>query len=248
MNTKNKILITVFLILMHVCYAQVRDTIAVAYVAVESYEIDFSTIKRLEKLKISDYQGSYHFGESEGESQLEIIFSNGKLYARKEYYDWEQDNWKFKSLREPIKYTNGKIIIGKCSYELYECTKTTYLTLNAGEKVLVSHSFENLNDKTKQNIQLNISKEVKVPKGKYLETSFVKLADSDISEYTKYDLKIMRNEIFARNGYSFKKGGDMDIYFSNQEWYNSIQKADNPKLDAIEKHNVSLISKFEKKS
>lgn len=141
----------------------------------------------------------------------------------------------------------GNKKIGKTSYELYECTKTTYLKLNKGGKILASRFSENLNNKTYHYIQLNINTKIKVPQGKYPETSFVKLSDSDMTAYTKYDLKIMRNEIFPRNGYIFKKGSEMDTYFKKQEWFNSIHKTNNPNLNAFEKHNVSLISKFEQK-
>lgn len=68
MNTKRKIIIMLFLVLMNICYSQVSDTTVIAYVAVQSYEIEDSTISKIINPKISDYQGSYHFGESEGES------------------------------------------------------------------------------------------------------------------------------------------------------------------------------------
>ncbi|WP_261777556.1 YARHG domain-containing protein, partial [Salmonella enterica] len=33
------------------------------------------------------------------------------------------------------------------------------------------------------------------------------------------DLKIMLNEIYARHGYIFRPGGEMERYFRQQSWY-----------------------------
>ena len=94
-------------------------------------------------------------------------------------------------------------------------------------------------------VQFNEGKKIKTI-GKYPESSFVKLTNRDLITYTKYELKIMRNEIFARNGYVFKKDGEMDNYFSRKGWYRAIRKTRNPNLSDIEKHNVNLILKLEK--
>lgn len=240
------LLVLLFGVLFDSIYAQVNDPITITYVGVTDYEIKNSSIEKIKNPKVIDYQGSYHFGESEGESQLEIICSNGKLFARTQYNDWEENTWISKIDRDPIKYSNGKIEIGKTSYCLYKC-KTTYLTLNEGQKGLVSHFFENLNGENYHYIQFNEDNKTKLPKGQYPETSFVKLTGNDLLNYSKYDLKIMRNEIFARNGYAFKQGGEMNAFFSKKGWYNSIEKTDKPILNDIEKHNVSLILKLEQK-
>lgn len=75
------------MLLNKLSFSQTKNTITLSYVAVQNYEIDYLTIRKRQNPKISDYQGSYHFGESEGESQLEIIYSNGKLFARMEHSD-----------------------------------------------------------------------------------------------------------------------------------------------------------------
>lgn len=38
----------------------------------------------------------------------------------------------------------------------------------------------------------------------------------------------------------------MDKYFSEKEWYKSIQKKSSVNLNSIEKYNINLIRKFEK--
>ena len=83
--------------------------------------------------------------------------------------------------------------------------------------------------------------------GKYPQASYQLLTQSDIELKSKEDLKIMRNEIFARYGYIFKKGGDMDTYFKSQEWYTPQTKNVNEYLTDIEKHNIKFIKTYEKR-
>ncbi len=246
MKLKTEILLIIFSLLHILCISQVKDTINTAYVSVQNDEIDYSSIKKVQNPKISDYQGSYHFGESEGESQLEIIYSNGKLFARSKYNEREQDDWILKHDRTPIKYVNGKIKIGKSTYELYICTQTTYSTLVKGRKGLGSHFFESTQGKIHHYIQFNPNNNIEKSRGRHPETSFVKLTLKDLSSFSKYDLKIMRNEIFARNGHIFKEGGEMRKYFSKKEWYRSIRKTSHLNLSPIEKYNIDLILKLEK--
>jgi YARHG domain len=71
------------------------------------------------------------------------------------------------------------------------------------------------------------------------------LKASDVENLTKSDLETMRNEIFARHGYCFKKKESRD-YFENEEWYvpNTVDVKD--KLTDIEKKNIALIKRYEK--
>lgn len=181
------------MLLNKLSFSQTKNTITLSYVAVQNYEIDYLTIRKRQNPKISDYQGSYHFGESEGESQLEIIYSNGKLFARMEHSDWEQNGWILKCYRVPIIFENSKIKTGGNIYELYECSQTTYLTLDKGEKGLVSHYYDNVESEDYHYIQFNPDSNIEKPKGKYPESRFVKLISKDLTNFTKYDFKIMRN-------------------------------------------------------
>lgn len=241
----NKLAIILLFTTHLLSFAQTKDTTTVSYVAVQSYEIDFSTIEKVEKPKISDYQGNYHFGESEGESQLEIIYSNGKLFARSVYYEWEKENWVLKQVREQLLFENGKVKINEILFELYKCLKATNSILDKGDKGLVSHYYEKTDSKIHHFIQINSDGPIEVPKGKYPESSFVKLTSNDLSNLSKNDLKIMRNEIYARKGYQFKPGGKMDNYFSSKDWYKTLKKMTEINLSKIEKYNVDFIKILE---
>ena len=71
------------------------------------------------------------------------------------------------------------------------------------------------------------------------------LTEDDVSNMSKGDLQTMRNEIFARHGYCFKKK-DLREMFEDKDWYipNTVDvKKD---LTEIEKKNITLIKRYEK--
>jgi len=70
------------------------------------------------------------------------------------------------------------------------------------------------------------------------------LSSSDLSGLSKYDLKIMRNEIFARHGYIFTTS-DMKQYFSNQSWYSPRYGNVTSMLTNIEQKNIAFIKRYE---
>lgn len=85
--------------------------------------------------------------------------------------------------------------------------------------------------------------------GRYPEASLTILDSTYVESLSKYELKIMRNEIYARYNYKFKDGGELKKYFEQQEWYtrsgarySSIQHM----LTWIELRNIELIKNIEK--
>ena len=81
--------------------------------------------------------------------------------------------------------------------------------------------------------------------GKFVSSSIRDLTEGEILKMTKSDLKIMRNEVFARYGFVFQQGGEMDTYFRKQEWYRPQHKNVDNYLTAVERRNVTLIQKVE---
>lgn len=73
------------------------------------------------------------------------------------------------------------------------------------------------------------------------------LTDEDLNKLSKQELQIIRNEIFARHGYIFRKGGKMDTFFRKQKWYQPKYKNVDHLLSEIEKRNIKNIRKFEKR-
>lgn len=79
--------------------------------------------------------------------------------------------------------------------------------------------------------------------GYILKNSSKKLIPmSTLKKLSKRKLAIARNEIFARNGYTFK-GGEWQKYFSKKSWYKPKYSA-----DYFNDHYEELLNKYEKKN
>src|SRR5690349_19454793 len=80
--------------------------------------------------------------------------------------------------------------------------------------------------------------------GLYPFTSQRVVADADIEGKTLAELKIMRNEVFARHGHTFK-GEDLKTHFAAQPWYKATTTDASPLLTTLEKQNVDFIKRWE---
>lgn len=78
----------------------------------------------------------------------------------------------------------------------------------------------------------------------YPETRKHVLYSRELEKYSKAELRIMRNEIFARYGYSFKSK-DLREYFNERGFYGGIKDV-SAFLSDIEKANVENIRMVEK--
>ena len=78
----------------------------------------------------------------------------------------------------------------------------------------------------------------------YPEASERLLTSDDVSNMAGWDLKIMRNEIYARHGYIFKTE-EMRSYFSYEKWYVPKYEKVDDKLTDVEKKNIELIKRYE---
>lgn len=81
--------------------------------------------------------------------------------------------------------------------------------------------------------------------GYYLiaHSDYAPLTYDDISWMSKSDLRLARNEIYARHGYIFDSN-DLQNYFSSQSWYYPDPSYDGS-LTSVEKANVEFIKSYE---
>jgi hypothetical protein len=84
----------------------------------------------------------------------------------------------------------------------------------------------------------------KAKHGVYPEGSTRLLRQSDMEGLTSWDLKVMRNEIFARYGYIFRTQEMID-HFSQQSWYAPRYDDVTRLLSSIEKKNIEFIKRYE---
>ena len=74
------------------------------------------------------------------------------------------------------------------------------------------------------------------------------LTNTDLTGLSEWQIRIARNEIYARHGRIFKSD-DLADYFASQSWYTpsvSADQFDNSYLNAIEIENLKLITAYEK--
>jgi hypothetical protein len=81
--------------------------------------------------------------------------------------------------------------------------------------------------------------------GEFPEASQRELVGEYVAEFSRSDLEYMRNEIFARHGYCFRKKHLREI-FEGEEWYIPDNVDIRDKLTPIEKKNLALIKRYEK--
>lgn len=74
-------------------------------------------------------------------------------------------------------------------------------------------------------------------------SDYAYLTKPDLAGLSKGDLRIARNEIYARHGRTFQSK-DLQNYFNSQDWYYP-DPSYKEKLSAVEKHNVDLIKSLE---
>jgi hypothetical protein len=87
--------------------------------------------------------------------------------------------------------------------------------------------------------------EYKADVGDYPEASMTLLVPDDLEPYPKRVLEFMRNEIFARHGYCFKKK-ELRQKFEMEDWYVPNTVDIKGFLTEIEKKNIQLIKRYEK--
>ncbi len=81
--------------------------------------------------------------------------------------------------------------------------------------------------------------------GLFPEASQKLLTAEDLENLIKSDLRMMRNAIYARHGYSFKMK-DVRSEYDREDWYIPVSTDVRNELTAIEKKNEVLIKRYEK--
>jgi hypothetical protein len=83
--------------------------------------------------------------------------------------------------------------------------------------------------------------------GDYPQSSTKRLKESDVENLRPADLRIMRNEIYARHGYTFQLA-DMRKHFDAKDWYMAVSQDVTDNLTETERKNAELIKRYEKYS
>lgn len=81
--------------------------------------------------------------------------------------------------------------------------------------------------------------------GQYPEASQRLINEDEVLHMIKSELRMMRNEMYARHGYCFKMK-DMRAFFDTQDWYMPVSTDVRNQLTEIEKKNEKMIQRYEK--
>lgn len=112
-------------------------------------------------------------------------------------------------------------------YTDYRKMKTITTKLDDGKTELATGVFTSTDDLFKYN------------------TSSTLLTNEQAANLKKADIFLLRNSIFARHGYAFKKD-QLSFYFMIEPWYVPISTDVNNELTAIEKKNIEILTRYEK--
>jgi hypothetical protein len=194
----------------------------------------------------TNYQFAYHFGDSELESNLVILVGPSKCYAQISGGDWSADGkeWikKVETLSnvriEGNKFfsdkTNGEFVLYKNGTETTQCLK-------------VYKPWSGVTEKGQYEVGFVAGKIELFFDGKYPQASMRVLTPEELDKLSKAELQLMRNEIYARYGFVFKKGGAMYLHFSKQDWYKAQNADVNKFLTELERENIAKIQQQENK-
>jgi YARHG domain len=193
-----------------------------------------------------DYQSVYHFGDSELESDFLLIRGNDQWDGQIRSGIWAEDG---KSRISVFKNLTNVSIKGNKFYS--DETNGEFVIYHDGQNDIkglkVYTSWSGLTKNGEYEIGRKSYPVADYFSGKFPHVSMSILSGDKLRTISKADLKLMRNEIFARYGYRFKTGDAMDTYFRAQEWYTAQNNNVDSCLTDIEKTNIKTIKSLESK-
>lgn len=138
-------------------------------------------------------------------------FSNQQDYKFEYEYDFPIEVLTFNNESFYYESSAGGLII-------YKAQKDEYGDWEKSDKLMTLTKTECINHTNNQDL-----------KGKYPFVSTEIMINNILGNFDNKELRIMRNEIFARYGYKFKTA-EMKAYFESQEWYSGLYDDVNDKL------------------
>jgi hypothetical protein len=214
--------------------------------AIASETINESKVNSWTLKSLSEYQGVYRFGDSEDESHLFLIFGLDKISGQIRSGSWSADGkswiWVYEILKD-VKIKGNKFFSEKSNGEFvfYD---------NGTEKIKglkIYKPWSETPEIGQYEIGLRKSSLDSFLSGQFTQGSIRILSKEDLSKATNADLKLMRNEIFARYGLKFTAGGEMDRHFRMQNRYQAQYDNVDQFLTDIERENIRLIKELEHK-
>ncbi len=172
-----------------------------------------------------------HYGKYKDKVDYTTITNNGKIISKSTF---KYDNKKY-----PVEYTHEDFL------NKIKIITTIKRNFDQHDNVILkTESQKDYNRIDQYLIEYFTEKdlnEIDTPiEGKYPEASQRFLTKNDLIGLNANEIKILRNEIYARHGYIFKNK-ELKNYFGQQSWYIAIYDDVSCYLSGIEKNNIAFI-------
>jgi len=189
------------------------------------------------------YEGVYHFGESEAESDFALVVSEGIVTAQIRSGEWETKPERWRKVYQTL--TNVRIVGNKFYSKESEGDFVTFIS--EGKKTYGLRLGKPWSTSAKELLVVGARSGPLADyyDGTYQQASYKVLKPAELARYNKEQLTFMRNEVFARYGYAFSKNEKLRLYFTKKEWYQAEKVSLNLVLTPIEKKNLLLIQAAE---
>jgi len=192
-----------------------------------------------------EFQGVYHFGDSERESDLVLFFAGDKFYGQLRSGSFSEDGktwiWKYENIND-IKVNGNAFVSDKIQGEF-----VLYVNASKSKGLKVINPWSAGLEPGAYEVGLRHNSPEAYFSGKFAKASMWLLSEDEMRALNIKDLRIMRNEIYARYGLIFKRGGEMDKYFRTQKWYRGVHQNVDTFLTELERTNIKLILEVEGK-
>ena len=187
--------------------------------------------------------GVYRFGNLEKQSDLIIITTGPQPIAQlKSGYWFEPGVWKntYRNLKN-VRIENDKFLSTEYIGEFVFYEKRGELIKGLRIQKSIAGNLGSDSDVGKR-----VGSIAEYYQGDYPYTSTRVLSRLEIENMSsRSELKLMRNEIFARYGHKFEPNGRMDRHFTNKNWYQPQHEDVTAFLTNIEIKNVNQIKNTE---
>jgi len=196
---------------------------------------------------VVDYSGIYHFGDSEWEWDLVVSANDSMIVFQSFSNKWgktdidEKETWlKNSRVFKNAKITGNRFVTDSLNGYFMVYKEDTAVSYG----IILTERADKL-DTVEFGGRINITTD-NFFDGDYPQLSQKVLDDSFFANKTKEQLQIMRNEVYARYGMRFIKGGKMYNWFIQKNWYQPWRDLTNSCLTETEIRNIAKVLRFEK--
>lgn len=205
--------------------------------------IDAAEVRTWAEPDVAQYGGVFHFGDSEGESTLYLWKAGGEWIGQIKRGDFNDDGtafiWEYTNLEDIDVDAKGNFSSANYQGAFVYYEGDAFLQVYESWSGICGPGEYELGYRYPEALDQFFS-------GDYPQASLRIVTPKELKALSKSELQVMRNEIFARYGYTFRAGGAMEAHFSAQDWYSADHTHVDAFLTTLERRNIALIQAEER--